>query len=80
MDWFLKTFLPSFGKCQGKRISEKQFNIFRKYLDKNEYIVNTSNDRYTEYFDYLIVGKRIRLQDSLVGYKPYWHEYYLTIK
>lgn len=35
MNWFINTFLSSFKKGE-TRISEKQFNIFMKYL-KNEY-------------------------------------------
>ena len=36
MKWFKEKFLPSFKVCENKRISKKQFDIFKKYLWKNE--------------------------------------------
>ena len=44
MKWFKEIFLPSFQKGKELRISEKQFNIFKKYS-------NESYERgYTEHF------------------------------
>jgi len=78
MKWFKEVFLPSFKKCDGRRISEKQFDIFNYYLSKYVYKeVDEGNTSETEYHfgDYIIV-----LQNSFAGYGKGWHEYYLTIK
>lgn len=79
MKWFKEVFITSFGKCHGKRISEKQFNVFASCLQKHVYKeTEEGNTQKTEYhFENLIVI----LQDSIAGFgKGSWHEYYLTIR
>ena len=75
MKWFKEVFIPSFKKGT-TRISEKQADIFKKYLKDSHEQFNA------EYFTDTLNGLTIVLQDSLVlkGYKQYYHEYYLTIK
>jgi len=36
MEWFKNTFLLSFGECTSKRITEKQADIFKRYLKKQD--------------------------------------------
>lgn len=57
--WFLETFLPSFGLCKGKQISEKQGEIFRKYLNEEDY---TSRNAY--YYSGIANGLLVKLQQS----------------
>lgn len=79
MEWFKDTFLPSFNFCKGKRISEKQYDIFVKYLyDKYLYKeLDRNNACIQEYHIYNLV---IIIQSSHVGYGKGWNEYYLTIQ
>lgn len=84
MKWFKEVFLPSFEDCKGKRVSEKQGQIFEKYLD-----FDYSNDN-AEYFKKVIDGKKIKLQKSSVFNGCYYNksgrhtsyktEYYITIE
>lgn len=79
MDWFRKTFLASFENCNGKRITEKQFNIFEKYLMKHIYKESDTNNSFIN--EYHFEDKIIILQESVVGYgKASWKEYYLTVR
>ncbi len=85
MKWFKEVFLPSFEDCKGKRVSEKQGQIFEKYLDPERH----SNDN-AEYFSKVINGKHIRLQrsssfngcyyDKSGRHTKYITEYYITIE
>lgn len=84
MKWFKEVFLPSFEDCKGKRVSEKQGQIFEKYLN-----FDYSNDN-VEYFTKVIDGKKIKLQKSSVFNGCYYNksgrhtnyktEYYITIE
>lgn len=81
MNWFKEVFLNSFDICNGKRVSEKQAGIFRKYFDIIDCKIEEweqFNAYYEKYkFDNLIYI----IQESIVGYgKNKWKEYYLTIK
>lgn len=79
MDWFKNTFLASFGFCNGKRISMKQFGIFEKYL--HDYIYKQTDSGNTITTEYHFGNSIIVLQDSLAGYgKGKWTEQYLTIR
>lgn len=83
MKWFKEVFLPSFERGT-KKISEKQAEIFKKYLSESYEKDNG------EYFTSVIDGISITLQDSLVfngcyydkkgRHTKYYHEYYLTIR
>lgn len=77
-NWFNNVFLKSFDICNGKRISEKQFNIFndnlKGYLYKTSDRDNTCIDEY-HYNDLVII-----LQQSKAGFGTGWIEYYLTIR
>lgn len=57
--WFLETFLPSFGLCKGKQISEKQGEIFRKYLNEEDY-----SSRNSYYYSGMANGLLVKLQQS----------------
>lgn len=84
MKWFKEVFLPSFENCEGRRVSEKQGEIFRKYLDFSKEQYNA------EYYTKEIDGKIITLQMSSVfngchynktgRHTDYRTEYYITIK
>lgn len=76
MKWFKEVFLPSFAECKDRCITEKQADIFMKYLKNIK-----EDDCATTYSD-VIEHKRITLQDSLewAGYKTLKHKYYLTIQ
>lgn len=78
MKWFKDVFLPGFEKCNGRRISEKQFNVFQNYLRKFTY--KESDMQNTIKIEYHFENLIIILQDSIAGYGKGWHEYYLTIK
>lgn len=58
--WFTEKFLPSFGMCDGKHITEKQANIFIKYL-KNE----RDSFKSRIYWDY-VNGFLVELQESSI--------------
>jgi hypothetical protein len=83
MKWFKDVFLASF-EVGTRKISEKQAEIFKKYL-KQSYEKDNA-----EYFTDCINGISIKLQDSLVfngcyydkkgRHTKYYHEYYLTIE
>lgn len=79
MKWFKTVFLPSFGSCYGKRISEKQYNLFIKYL-YDRYLHKESNRGNAYILEYHIEGIIIITQQSHAGYGKGWEEYYLTIK
>lgn len=34
-EWFTTVFLPPFGTCEGKTISDRQAQIFRRYLEQD---------------------------------------------
>lgn len=79
MKWFKEVFLPSFGLCKDKRITEKQACIFMKYLKSvTEYECCTN-------YKGILYDKNIFLQDSIqwAGWKngkpQKRHVYYLTI-
>lgn len=82
--WFIETFLPSFDLCDGKQITEKQANIFMKYLSNEEESFNSFI-----YWDYTN-GLFIKVQESSAyngshydnkgRHTLYRNEYYLTIK
>lgn len=76
MNWFINTFLKSFEDCVDKRISEKQANIFRKYLKEVK-----EHECSTDFTD-VIDNRQILFQDSTewVGYRKLGHRYYLTIR
>lgn len=57
--WFLETFLPSFGLCKGKQISEKQGDIFVRYLNEEDY-----STRNSYYYSGMVNGLMIKLQES----------------
>lgn len=78
MDWFKNTFLPSFGICNGKRISEKQYNIFVKYLYDKHLHKETNRDNAC-ILEYHLDNFVIITQASHAGYGKGWEEYYLTI-
>lgn len=59
--WFREIFLPSFGECKGKQITEKQARIFEKYLKEEEDNWKHSN---AFYYSGIICGKKVRLQES----------------
>lgn len=40
MKWFCEVFLQSFPDCKGKRISEKQAEIFIRYLSNSSELDN----------------------------------------
>lgn len=76
MAWFKDTFLKSFGNCEGKRISEKQYNVFMNNLSKFCYESGNHIWNGVENF-YKFDGKRIVLQESpVVGGKT---EYFVSI-
>lgn len=57
--WFLETFLPSFGLCNGKQISQKQGEIFVRYLNRDDYV---SENAY--HYSGMVNGLLIKLQES----------------
>ena len=79
MKWFKTVFLPSFETCKGKRISEKQYNLFIKYL-YDRYLYKESNLGNAYILEYHIDEIIIITQQSHAGYGKGWEEYYLTIK
>lgn len=62
MKWFKEIFLPSFENCNDRKITEKQANIFMKYLKNVK-----ENECSTEYSD-TIDERKIVLTDSIE-----WH-------
>ena len=84
MKWFKEVFLPSFELYNGKQITEKQAQIFIKYLKDYKESDNTT------YYSGNIDGKSIILQESSVYNGCYYNskgrhtnyrkEYYITIK
>lgn len=84
MKWFKEVFLPSFELCDGKQITEKQAQIFIKYLKDCKESDNAT------YYTGNIDCKSIILQESSVfngsyynkkgRHTTYRNEYYLTIK
>lgn len=81
MKWFKEVFLPSFGTCKDRRISEKQAEIFKRYMN-GTISENECSDTYTDKVD----GKQITLTDSIewAGWKNgkpmKTHRYYLCIE
>lgn len=83
MKWFCEVFLQSFPDCKGKRISEKQAEIFIRYLSNSSELDNAF------YYEDKINRRNIKLQESLVyngcrytnkgRHTSYKKEYYLTI-
>lgn len=83
MKWFCEVFLQSFPDCKGKRISEKQAEIFIRYLSNSSELDNAF------YYEDKINCRNIKLQESLVyngcrytnkgRHTIYKKEYYLTI-
>lgn len=83
MKWFKEVFLSSFENCNGKRVSEKQGQIFEKYLD-----FESERDNAT-YYSKIVDNRKIRLQVSSVfngcyydkkgRHTSYKTEYYITI-
>lgn len=83
MKWFREVFLKSFDECKGKRISEKQAEVFIRYLS------NTSESDNASYYEGRVDGKNIKVQESPVysgcrytskgRHTIYKNEYYLTI-
>lgn len=80
MKWFIETFLKSFDHCQGKRISEKQYTIFEKYLYKKQYIYKEEDRDNALIIEYHLNDLIIIIQQSHAGWGKGWEEYYLTIK
>lgn len=83
-EWFRNAFLVSFGFCENKSISEKQADVFKKYLKENS---NNYKNTNAYYYYGIISGKKIKLQESSVfdgstkGHKTlYRYDYSLTIK
>lgn len=62
-EWFRNVFLLSFGTCEHKKITEKQGQIFEKYLEEELENWKHSN---AYYYSGIISGKKIRLQESSV--------------
>lgn len=83
MKWFREVFLKSFDECKGKRISEKQAEVFIRYLPDSFESDNAC------YYTGMIDRKNIKVQESLVysgcrytskgRHTIYKNEYYLTI-
>lgn len=83
MKWFREVFLPSFEDCKGKRISEKQAEIFIKYLPDSSEFDNAF------YYKGTVDERSIEVQESSAyngcrytskGRRTiYRNEYYLTI-
>lgn len=67
MKWFKEVFLPSFDECKNRKITEKQAQIFKKYLDFN------TVKRYSA-----VIDRKIIILECLPHLK--WIEYYLTVK
>lgn len=65
MKWFKTVFLPSFETCKGKRISEKQYNLFIKYL-YDRYLYKESNSGNAYILEYHIDDLIIITQQSHV--------------
>lgn len=59
--WFREIFLTSFGKCYHKQISEKQGEIFERYLEEEPENWRHAN---ANYYSGIINGLFIRLQAS----------------
>lgn len=83
MKWFRDVFLKSFDECKGKRISEKQAEVFIRYLPDSFESDNAC------YYTGMIDRKNIKVQESPVysgcrytskgRHTIYRNEYYLTI-
>lgn len=83
MKWFREIFLPSFEDCEAKRISEKQAEIFKRYLS------DSSESNNAIYYKGTVSNRTIKVQESLVyngcrytnkGRRTsYRKEHYLTI-
>ena len=83
MKWFREVFLKSFDECKGKRISEKQAEVFIRYLPDSFESDNAC------YYTGMIDRKNIKVQESPVysgcrytskgRHTIYKNEYYLTI-
>lgn len=77
MKWFKEIFLKSFEDCRGRRITEKQANIFIKYLPNREDLFGFN----ATYYSGLIDNREIRVQESSTCCgRSYRQEYFLTIK
>ena len=59
--WFRETFLTSFGKCYHKQISEKQGEIFERYLQEEPENWRHAN---ASYYGGIINGLFVRIQVS----------------
>lgn len=59
--WFRETFLTSFGKCYHKQISEKQGEIFERYLQEDPENWRHAN---ASYYSGIVDGLFIRIQAS----------------
>lgn len=91
MKWFMENFLPSFSTCDKKRISDKQADIFMRYLDRVGLDGSIIKDKYLEdgrharHFVGIVDGKEIKLTghvewSSKKGGKSFKEEkFYLTI-
>lgn len=83
MKWFCEVFLQSFPDCNGKCISEKQAEIFIRYLSNSSELDNAF------YYEDKINCRNIKLQESLVyngcrytnkgRHTSYKKKYYLII-
>lgn len=60
-EWFRETFLNSFGECLHKQISEKQGEIFERYLEEDS---NNWRHANSSYYKGIVNGLYIRLQAS----------------
>lgn len=59
--WFRETFLTSFGKCYHKQISEKQGEIFERYLQEEPENWKHAN---ASYYGGIVNGLFVRIQVS----------------
>lgn len=59
--WFRETFLTSFGKCYHKQISEKQGEIFERYLQEEPENWRHAN---ASYYGGIVNGLFVRIQVS----------------
>ena len=59
--WFRETFLPSFGKCHHKPISEKQGEIFKRYLEE---VPENWKHANADYYSGIVNGLFVKLQAS----------------